>query len=83
MQKLWELRGRANEAANTAGERYARHFNKRVRQQPVFWKEDLVYVDSSAAIKATEGAVPNSDPPWRPRPKNNVLYWVIQLGDYT
>lgn len=62
LEKFRPLEETVDKAASTARESDVMHFDISVRQRPVSRRGDLVYIDSLAAVKATEGARPDKDP---------------------
>lgn len=82
--KKWfgELQKNADKADRTARKSNPKHFNKRVRQSPVFCGGNLVYIGSPPTIKATICTTPDEDPSRKLRLKKDGPYPVLKVRDH-
>lgn len=77
------MRERAHKAASTARKSYARHCNRRVRQQLIFSRGDVVYIDSLPVVKVRKVAMPEKDSSRKIQPKKDGQYPDIKASDHT
>lgn len=81
-EKLWQLQEIASNAASTARDSYAKHFNRRVRQRPMFCRRELFYINNPPAVKAIERPLPERDSSRKLRPIKDGFYPGIIVRDH-
>lgn len=83
MENFRQLRERAVKAARTAEELYAKHFNRRVCQQPVFCKGGLVNINRRPAVRSLQPGATGKYQSRRLEQKNSGSFPAIRVRDHT